>query len=131
MEFDTKGEHIGSNDVVDNFAKWNSTPVYDHYKGDEDVVEESRGQLIKNVKSLAFCFHDYIWDEFIDGALVKRNFLDKELPFAHYWSFLFSFMIWKPICITILLEEKEDQSIHDGNRKYIMNFVLFAMLYEL
>ncbi|TQE07619.1 hypothetical protein C1H46_006762 [Malus baccata] len=74
---------------------WDSAPIFVECHvdvGKSSWVEQRCGQLTKNVKPLAFCFHDYIWDEFINRALVKRKCLDKELPFAHYWSFLFSFM---------------------------------------
>lgn len=48
-------EHIECIDEVDNFANWDSTPIFGAYDSDEDItamVEGLHVQLHKEVKAL-------------------------------------------------------------------------------
>ncbi|RXH93077.1 hypothetical protein DVH24_013653 [Malus domestica] len=106
-EFGMKGEHIENNDVVENFAEWDSALVYDHYEGDEDVIEEFHGQLYNGVQALIIrSIHDHFWDSFV--AQDMRGELFDRRTFQHNLNYLSSFeeVIWKHYSKVIIFKKK-------------------------
>ncbi|RXH96596.1 hypothetical protein DVH24_009100 [Malus domestica] len=107
MEFGTKGEHTESSDVIDNFAEWDSTPIYDQYEGDEDVVEKFHGQLYNGVQALNIhSIHDPFWDSF-DAQDTRGELFDRRI-FQHDLNSLGSFeeVIWKHYSKMIIFKKK-------------------------
>ncbi|KAM2156302.1 hypothetical protein ACFX1R_042006 [Malus domestica] len=79
MEFGLKGEHIENNDVVENFAEWDSALVYDHYEGDEDVIEEFHGQLYNGVQALIIRIFNFVSNHETKGEAAHDALMEKQV----------------------------------------------------
>ncbi|KAB2594987.1 hypothetical protein D8674_030437 [Pyrus ussuriensis x Pyrus communis] len=106
-EFGTKGEHIENSDVVENYIEWDFSLVYDHYEGDEDVIEDFHGQLYNGVQALIIrSIHDPFWDNFVTQDM--RGELFDRITFQHNLNYLDSFeeVIWKHYSKVIIFKKK-------------------------
>ena len=131
MEFGTKGEYTESSNVIDNFDEWDSTPVYDQYEGDEDMVEEFHGQLYNGVQALNISsIHDPFWDSFV--AQDMRGELFDRRTFQHDLNSLGSFeeVIWKHYSKVIIFTKKTLMCVWSlGTWKIlVLNWVLWNIL---
>ncbi|CAN6541310.1 unnamed protein product [Malus baccata var. baccata] len=91
IEFGMNGEHIKCSDEVDNFAKWDFAAVYDHYEGEEDVVEDHECEEV-------------IWKDYSNVIILKKKRLMCAWSIGIWKILLLNWVLWN-----ILVGHLEDR----------------------